>query len=94
MVQGGSKIREAYLIFQDFAEKYPMTGMVLNGKAVCCMHMGSFEEAETLLLEALNKVSTCDPIFKKRTSSKTPESWFFIWQNKGCNMQGSTQTIS
>lgn len=52
---GGSKIREAYLIFQDFAEKYPMTGMVLNGKAVCCMHMGSFEEAETLLLEALNK---------------------------------------
>lgn len=34
-----------------------MTGMVLNGKAVCCMHMGSFDEAETLLLEALNKVS-------------------------------------
>jgi hypothetical protein len=60
MAQGGSKIREAYLIFQDFAEKYPMTGMVLNGKAVCCMHMGSFEEAETLLLEALNKVSTDD----------------------------------
>ncbi|KAG8043421.1 hypothetical protein GUJ93_ZPchr0458g22392 [Zizania palustris] len=52
---GGSKIREAYLIFQDFAEKYPMTGMVLNGKAVCSMHMGSFDEAETLLLEALNK---------------------------------------
>lgn len=72
MVQGGSKIREAYLIFQDFAEKYPMTGMVLNGKAVCCMHMGSFEEAETLLLEALNKVST-DPPSKQRTSSKTYE---------------------
>jgi len=62
MAQGGSKIREAYLIFQDFAEKYPMTGMVLNGKAVCCMHMGSFEEAETLLLEALNKVCPdCQP---------------------------------
>ena len=72
MVQGGSKIREAYLIFQDFAEKYPMTGMVLNGKAVCCMHMGSFEEAETLLLEALNKVSTYPPS-KQRTSSKTYE---------------------
>jgi hypothetical protein len=39
--------------------------------------MGSFEEAETLLLEALNKVSTYDPIFKQRTSSKTPEFWFF-----------------
>lgn len=55
--QGGSKIQEAYLIFQDFSEKYPMTSLVLNGKAVCCMHMGNFDEAETLLLEALNKVS-------------------------------------
>lgn len=33
-----------------------MTGLILNGKAVCCMHMGNFDEAESLLLEALNKV--------------------------------------
>ncbi|CAH9116291.1 unnamed protein product [Cuscuta europaea] len=52
---GGSKIQEAYLIYQDFSEKYPMTSLVLNGKAVCCMHMGNFDEAETLLVEALNK---------------------------------------
>ncbi|GFQ04450.1 coatomer subunit epsilon-1 [Phtheirospermum japonicum] len=52
---GGSKIQEAYLIFQDFSEKYPMTSLILNGKAVCCMHKGEFDEAETLLLEALNK---------------------------------------
>lgn len=52
---GGSKIQEAYLIFQDFAEKYQQTGMILNGKAVCCMHMGRFDEAESFLLEALNK---------------------------------------
>ncbi|XP_059667496.1 coatomer subunit epsilon-1 [Cornus florida] len=52
---GGSKIQESYLIFQDFSEKYQMTGLILNGKAVCCMHMGNFDEAETLLLEALNK---------------------------------------
>ncbi|GMI91995.1 epsilon1 Coat Protein [Hibiscus trionum] len=52
---GGSKIQEAYLIFQDFSEKYPMNGLILNGKAVCCMHMGNFDEAETLLLDALNK---------------------------------------
>ncbi|KAL3344183.1 hypothetical protein AABB24_023559 [Solanum stoloniferum] len=52
---GGSKIQEAYLIFQDFSEKNQMTGLILNGKAVCCMHMGNFDEAETLLLEALNK---------------------------------------
>ncbi|KAL2244568.1 coatomer subunit epsilon-1 [Sesamum indicum] len=52
---GGSKIQEAYLIFQDFSEKYQMTSLLLNGKAVCCMHKGDFDEAETLLLEALNK---------------------------------------
>ncbi|CAA0832252.1 Coatomer subunit epsilon-1 [Striga hermonthica] len=52
---GGSKIQEAYLIFQDFSEKYPMTSLILNGKAVCCMHKGEFDEAETLLLESLNK---------------------------------------
>lgn len=34
-----------------------MTGLVLNGKAVCCMHMGNFDEAESFLLEALNKAS-------------------------------------
>uniref|UniRef100_A0A2P2LJP1 Coatomer subunit epsilon n=1 Tax=Rhizophora mucronata TaxID=61149 RepID=A0A2P2LJP1_RHIMU len=54
---GGSKLQEAYLIFQDFSEKYPMTSLILNGKAVCCMQMGNFDEAETLLLEALNKAS-------------------------------------
>lgn len=52
---GGSKIQESYLIFQDFSEKYQMTSLVLNGKAVCCMHMGNFDEAESFLLEALNK---------------------------------------
>ncbi|KAI4368045.1 hypothetical protein MLD38_016654 [Melastoma candidum] len=60
MAMGGSKIQEAYLIFQDFSEKYQMTGLVLNGKAVCCMLMGNFDEAETFLLEALNK-DTKDP---------------------------------
>ncbi|PRQ29856.1 putative coatomer, epsilon subunit protein [Rosa chinensis] len=52
---GGSKIQEAYLIFQDFSEKSQVTSLILNGKAVCCIHMGNFDEAETLLLEALNK---------------------------------------
>ncbi|CAA7405517.1 unnamed protein product [Spirodela intermedia] len=36
-------------------EKFLMTRLVLNGKAVCCMHMGNFDEAETLLLDALTK---------------------------------------
>ncbi|WRX27492.1 hypothetical protein QQP08_019979, partial [Theobroma cacao] len=76
---GGSKIQEAYLIFQDFSEKYPMTGLILNGKAVCCMHMGNFDEAETLLLEALNKASlNCGYFFIlsrfKLIDAKDPET--------------------
>ncbi|KAF9608413.1 hypothetical protein IFM89_009779 [Coptis chinensis] len=51
---GGSKIQEALLIFQDFSEKFQMTALILNGKAVCNMHMGHFDEAEHLLLDALN----------------------------------------
>ena len=55
-MQGGSKVQEAYYIFQDFCDKYVQTALLLNGKAVCCMQMGRFDEAETALLEALNKV--------------------------------------
>ncbi|TVU16323.1 hypothetical protein EJB05_39881, partial [Eragrostis curvula] len=55
LVMGGSKIQEAHLIFQDLSEKYPTTCLILNGKALCSMHMGHFEEAEALLLDSLNK---------------------------------------
>ncbi|CAH2078470.1 unnamed protein product, partial [Thlaspi arvense] len=53
---GGPKIQEAYLILENFSDTYPMKILIPNGKAVCSMHMGYSEEAETLLLEALNKV--------------------------------------
>jgi coatomer protein complex subunit epsilon len=52
---GGAKVQEAYYIFQELCEKYTWTVMLMNGSAVCQMHMGHFEEAETRLLEALNK---------------------------------------
>ncbi|PAN40412.1 hypothetical protein PAHAL_7G313200 [Panicum hallii] len=55
LVMGGSKVQEAHLIFQDLSEKYPPTCTILNGKALCSMHMGNFEDAEGLLLESLNK---------------------------------------
>ncbi|CAN6277130.1 unnamed protein product [Urochloa humidicola] len=55
LAMGGSKIQEAHLIFQDLSEKYPTTCKILNGKALCSMHMGNFEDAEGLLLESLNK---------------------------------------
>jgi hypothetical protein len=54
--QGAAKVQEAYYIFQELGEKYTWTVLLLNGSAVCQMHMGHFEEAEGRLLEALNKV--------------------------------------
>jgi coatomer protein complex subunit epsilon len=44
-LQGGSKIQEAHLIFQDFSKRYIVTCMILNGKAQCLMHIGNFEQA-------------------------------------------------
>ena len=33
-----------------------MTVPLMNGSALCHMHMGRYDDAESLLLEALNKV--------------------------------------
>ncbi|KAL2653522.1 hypothetical protein R1flu_021650 [Riccia fluitans] len=52
---GGSKIKEAFDIFQELCEKYTWTVPLMNGSAICHMHTGRYEDAETLLLEALNK---------------------------------------
>lgn len=49
-----------------------MTGLILNGKAVCCMHMGHFDEAETLLLEALNKASCLFSFIGKQVFDAIP----------------------
>lgn len=53
--RGGDKIQEAFYIFQELSEKYGRSAMVLNGMALCHMHKQMFEEAETLLVEALEK---------------------------------------
>jgi len=54
---GGDKIQEAALIFKELSDKYGATVSLLNGQAVCNIHMKKFEEAEQLLLEALEKNS-------------------------------------
>eukprot|EP01094_Clydonella_sp_ATCC50884_P009348 TRINITY_DN1886_c0_g1_i1.p2 TRINITY_DN1886_c0_g1~~TRINITY_DN1886_c0_g1_i1.p2 ORF type:complete len:311 (-),score=127.34 TRINITY_DN1886_c0_g1_i1:1039-1902(-) len=51
----GAKVQEGDYIFQDLGEKYGRTPAVLNGHALCFMHRGSFDDAEPLLREALEK---------------------------------------
>jgi len=54
---GGERIQEAYFIFKELSDKYGSTVPLLNGLAVCSMHMKKFEEAERYLLEAIEKNS-------------------------------------
>mmetsp|Transcript_41545 Transcript_41545/g.64859 ORF Transcript_41545/g.64859 Transcript_41545/m.64859 type:complete len:209 (-) Transcript_41545:106-732(-) len=55
---GGEKVQEAFYIYQELADKYNETPLLLNGMAVCQMHMGKFDEAEKYLLKAMTKSST------------------------------------
>ncbi|CAG8445959.1 21918_t:CDS:2 [Dentiscutata erythropus] len=58
---GGDKYQEAYYIYEEIAQSPSSnTVKVLNGQAVCNIHLGRYPEAESLLLEALNK-NNSDP---------------------------------
>ncbi|CAI5519131.1 unnamed protein product [Closterium sp. Naga37s-1] len=52
---GGSKVQEATYVFQELADKLSPSVSLLNGSALAQMHSGNFEDAEALLLDALNK---------------------------------------
>jgi len=56
--QGGTKCQDALYEFQELAEKYSTSLLILNGMALCNLHMGKFDEAERLLQEALSKNAT------------------------------------
>jgi len=60
IAMGGEKIQEAFSTFQELSEKYGTTGLLLNGLAVCCLHLKRYGEAERYLLQALEKNSS-DP---------------------------------
>ncbi|KAJ1476206.1 coatomer epsilon subunit-domain-containing protein [Baffinella frigidus] len=60
MELGGEKLQDAFYTFQELADKYNETPVLLNGMACCQMHVGKFDEAEKYLLKALSKNAT-DP---------------------------------
>jgi len=57
IIQGEEKIKSAYSCFEELAEKYGPTPLLLNSQAVAAISMRRFDKAETLLLESIEKDS-------------------------------------
>jgi len=53
----GDKVQEAFFIFKELSDKYGSSVLLLNGMAVCNIILKKFEDAERLLLDALEKNS-------------------------------------
>nr|CAG4646444.1 EOG090X0A8E [Macrothrix elegans] len=75
---GGDKFQEAYYTLQELADKYSTTALLLNGQASCFINQGKYEEAESVLQEALEKDSNYTDTYQNlvvlgQLSGKTPD---------------------
>lgn len=52
---GGERLQDAYYIYQDLADKFASTAVLLNGQAVCYIGQQRYEEAAQVVREALDR---------------------------------------
>eukprot|EP00040_Diaphanoeca_grandis_P018058 m.94939 g.94939 ORF g.94939 m.94939 type:complete len:298 (+) comp26771_c0_seq1:66-959(+) len=52
LAKGGESIQEAFYVFEELAQKYGDTPLLLNGQAAACLMQGKHEDAEALLQTA------------------------------------------
>lgn len=56
-MSAGDKLQDAYFTFQEMADKNTGTSALLNSQALCQINQGKYDEAESLLKEALDRDS-------------------------------------